>query len=120
MPFKVHVGPHQISIHQGQTVLVSEPDAQINWPTEKGLYFFDARVISSWAVYANGEPWDLLNGGSITHYASRIYLTNPRIPTVDGLIPPRTLGFVCSSAMYPLQGLLVFPDRYTEKLGECV
>jgi glycogen debranching enzyme len=96
MPFKVQVGPHQISIHQGQTVLVSEPDAQINWPTEKGLYFFDTRVISSWAVYANGEPWDLLNGGAITHYASRIYLTNREIPTTDGMIPARTLGFVIS------------------------
>jgi glycogen debranching enzyme len=94
MPFKVQVGPHQISIHQGQTVLVSEPNAQINWPTEKGLYFFDTRIISSWAVYANGEPWDLLNGGAITHYASRVYLTNPSIRTSDGMIPPRTLGFV--------------------------
>jgi glycogen debranching enzyme len=96
MPFKVQVGPHQTSIHQGQTVLVSEPDGQINWPTDKGLYFFDTRVISSWTVYANGVPWDLLNGGAITHYASRIYLTNPRIPTADGAIPPRTLGFVIS------------------------
>jgi glycogen debranching enzyme len=96
MPFKVQVGPHQISIHQGQTVMVSEPDAQINWPTEKGFYFFDTRVISSWVVYANGEPWDLLNGGAITHYASRVYLTNRRIRTADGTIPPRTLGFVIS------------------------
>lgn len=96
MPFKVQVGPHQISIHQGQTVLVTEPDAQINWPTERGLYFLDTRVISSWTVYANGEHWDLLNGGAITHYASRIYLTNPRIRTTEGSIPPRTLGLVVS------------------------
>jgi glycogen debranching enzyme len=96
MPFKVQVGPHQVSIHQGQTVLVSEPDGQINWPSEKGLYFFDTRVISSWTIYANGEPWDLLNGGATTHYVSRTYLTNRRIPTTDGLIPPRTLGLVVS------------------------
>jgi len=35
--FKVQVGPPQISIHQGQTVLVSEPDGQITWPSDKGL-----------------------------------------------------------------------------------
>ena len=99
MPFKVQVGPHQVSIHQGQTVLVSEPDGQINWPSEKGLYFFDTRVISSWAIYANGEPWDLLNGGAITHYASRTYLTNRRIATTDGVIPPRTLGLVVSRSI---------------------
>jgi glycogen debranching enzyme len=96
MPLKVQVGPHQISIHHGQTVLVGEPDGQINWPSEQGLYFFDTRVISSWTIYANGEPWELLNGGAITPYASRIYLTNRAIPTPDGVIPPRTLGLVIS------------------------
>ena len=63
MSFKVQVGPPQIAIHQGQTVLVSEPDGYINWPSEKGLYFLDTRIISNWAIYANGEPWELLNGG---------------------------------------------------------
>ena len=96
MPFKVQVRPHQIAIHHGQTVLVSEPDGQINWPSEKGLYFFDTRVISSWTIYANGEPWELLNGGAITYYASRTYLTNRRVPTFGGIIPPRTLGLVVS------------------------
>jgi len=96
MPFKVQVGPHQVSIHQGQTVLVTEPDGQINWPSEKGLYFFDTRVISSWAIYANGEPWNLLNGGAVTHYAARIHLTNRKISTTDGGIPERTLGLVVS------------------------
>ena len=96
MPFKVQVGPHQVAIHQGQTVLVSEPDGQINWPSEKGLYFFDTRVISSWRIYANGEPWDLLNGGEITYYASRTYLTNRRILATDGIIAARTLGLIVS------------------------
>jgi glycogen debranching enzyme len=96
MPFKVQVGPHQIAIHYGQTVLVSEPDGQINWPSEKGLYFNDTRLISSWTIYANGEPWTLLNGGAITPYASRVYLTNPSVPTADGVVPARTLGLVIS------------------------
>ena len=55
MAFKVQVGPPQIAIHQGQTVLITEQDGQINWPSEEGLYFFDTRVVSSWAIYANGE-----------------------------------------------------------------
>jgi glycogen debranching enzyme len=96
MSFKVQVGPQQVSIHQGQTVLVSEPDGQIKWPSDKGLYFFDTRVISNWAIYANGEPWDLLNGGAITPYASRTYLTNKQIRTADGIIPQRSLGLIVS------------------------
>src|SRR5271169_5235335 len=76
MAFKVQVGPPQISIHQGQTILISELDGQINWPSDKGLFFRDTRVISNWSIYANGEPWSLLNGGAITYYAARIFLTN--------------------------------------------
>jgi hypothetical protein len=78
MPFKVQVGPQQISIHQGQTVLVSEPDGQIKWPSEKGLYFRDTRILGSWAIYANGELWEPLNGGAISYYSCRIFLTNVR------------------------------------------
>jgi hypothetical protein len=36
MPFKVQVGPPQIAIHQGQTVLVSEQDASPIWATHGG------------------------------------------------------------------------------------
>jgi glycogen debranching enzyme len=96
MPFKVQVGPPQIAIHQAQTVLVTDPDGQVSWPSDKGLYFFDTRLISAWAIYANGVPWDLLNGGAITYDTARIYLTNRSFLTEDGIIAERTLGFVLS------------------------
>ena len=96
MPLKVQVGPPQISIHQGQTVLITEESGRIGWPSDKGLYFFDTRVISSWAIYANGEPWDLLTGGAISYYASRIFLTNRVLRTEQGVIPQRTLGLTIS------------------------
>ena len=94
MAFKVQVGPAQIAIHQGQTVLVTEPDGQVNWPSERGLYFRDTRVISAWAIYANGEPWDLLNGGAVAYHAARIFETNRAFVTEDGPIAARTLGLV--------------------------
>ncbi|HVI15129.1 MAG TPA: glycogen debranching N-terminal domain-containing protein [Pseudolabrys sp.] len=99
MAFKVQVGPPQIAIHQGQTVLVTDPDGTITWPSEKGLYFLDTRIISNWAIYANGEPWQLLNGGPIDYYAARIFLTNKSILTEDGEIPPRTLGLTISRSL---------------------
>jgi len=94
MAFKVQVGPTQIAIHQGQTVLVTEPDGQVNWPSERGLYFRDTRVISAWAIYANGEPWDLLNGGAVAYHAARIFQTNRAFESEDGPITARTLGLV--------------------------
>ena len=99
MPFKVQVGPPQIAIHQGSTVLISEVDGGIAWPSDKGLYYLDTRLMSAWAVYANGEAWTLLNGGSIAYYASRVFLTNPEILSRDGKIAERTLALVISREM---------------------
>jgi glycogen debranching enzyme len=96
MAFKVQVGPPQISIHHGQTVLITEPNGEVHWPSERGLYFRDTRVISSWTIYANGETWELLNGGAGAYYAARIFLTNRAFLTETEMIPARTLGLVIS------------------------
>ena len=66
------------------TVLVTEANGQIDWPSDKGLYFFDTRLISAWAIYANGTSWELLNGGAISFDAARIFLTNKAFLTEDG------------------------------------
>jgi glycogen debranching enzyme len=99
MPFKVEVGPPQIAIHQAQTVLITDPDGQVSWPSDKGLYFFDTRLVSAWAIYANGEPWDLLNGGSVSYDTARIHLINRSFPTEDGAVPAQSLGFVISRTL---------------------
>ena len=51
-------------------------------------------MISAWAIYANGESWDLLNGGAIAPHAARIFLTNRAFETEDGPVAARTLGLV--------------------------
>ena len=94
MAFKVQVGPPQIAIHSGMTVLVTEPDGQVRSGTDKGLYFLDTRLISAWAAYANGASWELLNGGATTADTARIHLTNVAFLTEDGPVPPRTLALV--------------------------
>jgi glycogen debranching enzyme len=99
MAFKVQVGPPQIAIHQGQTVLITGQDGQTRWPSDEGLYFLDTRIVSSWSIYANGERWELLNGGAVNYYACRVFLTNKPILTAEGTIPPRTLGLTISRSI---------------------
>jgi N-terminal domain of (some) glycogen debranching enzymes len=94
MPFKVEVGPPQIAIHHAQTVLITDPNGEVKWPSDKGLYFLDTRLISAWAIYANGEDWDLLNGGAVTASTARIHLTNRRFATEDAVVPARSLGLI--------------------------
>jgi glycogen debranching enzyme len=99
MPVEITVGPPQLVINQGDTILVTDNDGQIPWPSDKGLYFLDTRLISSWNIFANGAPFELLNSGAITHYAARVYLTNPVIETEQGDIPEHTLSLVLSRSL---------------------
>ncbi|HEV2682219.1 MAG TPA: glycogen debranching N-terminal domain-containing protein, partial [Rhodanobacter sp.] len=96
MSLEIKVGPPQLAIHQGHAVLLTEPDGQIKGPTQKGLYFYDTRVISNWTIYADGEPWDLLNGGTTTSFEARIFLANRALVTEAGPIAPHTIGLMLS------------------------
>jgi glycogen debranching enzyme len=99
MALEVTVGPPQLAINGGNVVLVTEPDGQIVSPSDKGIYFLDTRLINSWQISANGVPWDLLNSGNITHYASRIFLTNGSIATEDGEIPRHSIGLAIGRSL---------------------
>lgn len=92
MAFKLPIGPPQIVLHQGYSVLVTDLDGQLPSPSKKGLFYLDTRVMSVWRILANGEPWDLLNSASVSHYAARFFLVNRPIATVCGEIPPRTVA----------------------------
>ncbi len=96
MALEVSVGPPRLSISQGYGVLISDPDGQIPWPTDKGFYDSDTRLISSWQIFADGEPWSLLNGGNVSYFAERIFLTNTKIMTAAGVIEPGTVSLAVS------------------------
>ena len=97
MAVEIKVGPPQLAIHQGYTVLVTDLDGQMTtWPSEKGLYFFDTRVVSGYALYANGESWDLLNSGAPAHFGAKVFLTNKPFPSEGGDVVARTLGLTLS------------------------
>jgi hypothetical protein len=99
MALEITVGPPRLAINQGYGVLITDQDGQIRWPTDKGFYHSDTRVISSWRIFADGEPWELLNGGNIAYYANRIFLTNPVINTQIGEVPEHTLGLSISRSI---------------------
>lgn len=101
MAFEVTVGPPRLTINDGYTVLVTDQDGAIPWPSDKGLYCDDTRVISDWAIFADGQPWTLLNSGAITYFAARIFLTNPELHTESGVVPARTLGLSVGRSVGP-------------------
>ena len=99
MALEITVGPPRLSINQGYGVLITEQDGQISWPSDKGLFHADTRVISSWRIFANGESFVLLNAGNIAYYAARIFLTNPVIATENGDIDGGALALSISRSI---------------------
>ncbi len=96
MTLEVKVGPPQLAVHQGHYVMVGDPDGQILTEGDRGLYFKDTSLMSSWALFANGQPWTLLDGGALTASAARVYCTNLAIATSEGIIAEKTPGLVFS------------------------
>lgn len=92
MALEITVGPPQIAIHAAGAVLLTEQDGQILWPSDKGFYHDDTRLLSSWQVYANGAPWVLLNAGAVTFCAARVFLQNRTFLTEDGEVAAKTLN----------------------------
>ena len=92
MTLEITIGPPLLTINKDHTVLASEPDGQIFPGTDKGLYFFDTRLISAYCIFANGVPFNLLNAGAVFYYLSRTFLINPGFDTEDGPVPERTIG----------------------------
>lgn len=99
MTAEITVGPPVLTIHQGSTFMVTDLDGEIEADTAQGMFADDMRLVSYYAISANGYPWARRTSGAITYYAARIYLMNGSFPTEEGVIPEGTLELVITRAV---------------------
>ena len=99
MALEITVGPPRLTINHGHSVLVTEQDGQIDWPTDKGLYDLDTRLLSVWQIFADGEGWDLLNSGNITPCVSKMFLINRLLVTQYGAVPAGSVALEISRCL---------------------
>lgn len=99
MSIEVTVGPPLITISRGSTFVLAEPNSCITPYTQQGFYCSDTRYVSSYEMFADGKRWILRNSSAIAYYASRAYLTNPKIIGEQGEIPANALSFIFSRAI---------------------
>jgi glycogen debranching enzyme len=92
MPIEIKVAPPGITISQGRTFMATNSGGEINPQTDEGVFAIDTRFISYYHLFINRVPWVLVNSSQLSFYASRIYLTNPKISTEDGDIAENTIG----------------------------
>jgi len=100
MAIEVTVGPPLITINRGDTFVIAEQDGRITPYTDQGIYSRDTRYVSSYQIFADGHHWILQNSGALAYYASRAYLTNPRITTEHNEIEPGTLSLILDRAVF--------------------
>jgi glycogen debranching enzyme len=99
MAIEVSVGPQLVTINRGGTFVLAEPDGSIRPGTDQGIYSRDTRYVSNYEIFADGEHLVLQNSGAVAYYASRTYLTNPRIVTEYGEIVQGTLSLILDRAV---------------------
>jgi glycogen debranching enzyme len=94
MTLEIKVGKPRLTLHQGYTVAVAQPDGQIHAGSDSGLFFRDTRLVSVWEIQINDKPWTLLNSGASAGSSGRAYLTNPELTGEVGVIPAQALGLI--------------------------
>src|SRR5215475_15974572 len=99
MAIQVSIGPPLVTINRGDTFVLAELDCSIHPDTDHAIYTRDTRYVSSYEIFADGEHWVLQNSGAIAYYASRAYLTNPRIVTEYGEIDEGTISLILDRAV---------------------
>ena len=92
MPIEIKVAPPGITISQGRTFMVTNSGGEINPETDEGVFAIDTRFISYYHLFINRVPWVLVNSSQLSFYASRTYLTNPKISAEEGNIEANTIG----------------------------
>ena len=99
MAYEITVGPALLTINVGECVLTTGTDGQIWQPSDRGLFYRDTRLLSSWAVEVNGRPWQLLSSAATSHFAAQVVLTNPALPTDDGELPAQSISLTLSRTL---------------------
>jgi glycogen debranching enzyme len=94
MAAEIKVGPPNITISQGRTFMLTDPNGEIAPESDAGIFASDTRYISGYRLFVNQRPWKLLTSSQIAFYAASIRLTNPPLTTDEfgGEIAENTLG----------------------------
>ena len=76
---RIAVGPAIITVHQGDTVMVTSEDGEICPERELGLFCRDTRLISRYRLLLNGQCWRLATAAAVSYYGACYYFVSPQL-----------------------------------------
>src|SRR3954469_17138073 len=94
MGIEIRVGPPVLTINRGSTVMVTDQRGEIDGAQPQGVFANDTRFLSTYSLYINDRPWELVTSAAVTYYAARLDLVNPvvLVPDGSGQIPAQTIA----------------------------
>lgn len=92
MAVEITVGPPRITINQGNTFLVTQPDGRIEPTAELGLFSRDTRFVSSFELRIDDLAWLPVNSSEIAYDSARLFYVSPDLETPWGPIGMREIG----------------------------
>ncbi|MHB8576226.1 MAG: amylo-alpha-1,6-glucosidase [Dehalococcoidia bacterium] len=94
MGTEIRVGPPVLTINRGSTFMVTDQKGDIDQTQAMGVFAEDTRFLSTYSLYINDKPWDLVTSSAVTYYAARLDLVNPLVLVPDGAgrIEPQTIA----------------------------
>ncbi|HEY8837034.1 MAG TPA: glycogen debranching N-terminal domain-containing protein, partial [Dehalococcoidia bacterium] len=61
--------------------MVTDQRGEIDQSQAQGVFAEDTRFLSTYSLYINDKPWDLVTSAAVTYFAARLDLVNPLILT---------------------------------------
>ena len=83
MSSRIQVGPPVMTIHQGDTFLVSGPSGEVTHGHRHGFFAKDTRLVSLYRLLVCGQPWVIATSAALSYRRSRSWLLSPEL-VIDG------------------------------------
>ena len=96
---RIKVGPEVVTIHQGNSFLVTTAASEITPDAELGMFAEDTRLLSLYKLWVDGGPWTLASSASVSYFGSVYVFLSPKISSPDGTREPGKVELRLERAM---------------------
>lgn len=114
---RISVGPAIVTVHQGETFMVTSEDGEISPERELGLFCCDTRLISRYRLLIDGQRWRLATAAPVSYYGACYYFVSPQLRSRRQSLPERKLELRLERA---IDGGVHEDFDLTNYSGECV
>ncbi len=85
---RIKVGPPNITIHEGNTFMVTDASSGIQPGEELGLFAEDTRLVSAYKLLIDKKPWTHASSAAVSFFGASFLFLSPEITTPDGTKEP--------------------------------